>query len=128
MVNVKMIEIIPLIQINIIEETLTRMGIGDKRNKILYPSCNLIKDVDGKYHLYHFKELFKFRKDKPSYDNITNDDILRLNSIAILLEEWGMVELIDFPNEVDTIFVYTIPFNNKKDWTIKHKINQRIIK
>ena len=123
-----MIEIIPLIQISIIEETLTRMGIGDKKNKILYPSCSLIKDIDIKFYIYHFKELFKLRKDKPSYDNITNDDILRLNSIAILLEEWGMVELIDFPEEVDTIFVYTIPYNNKRDWQIKHKFNQRILK
>lgn len=128
MVNVKMIEIFPLIKTSIIEETLTRMGIGDKKNKILYPSCSLVEDIDGKFYLYHFKELFKLRKDKPSYDNITNDDILRLNSIGILLEEWGMVELIDFPEEIDTIFVYTIPYNKKREWQIKHKFNQRILK
>lgn len=120
-----MIEIIPLVDRNILEETLTRIGISDKKNKILYPSCYLVKDIDGGYFLYHFKEMFGLRKGKPSFDNISEDDILRMNSIAMLLEDWGMVELLDFPNEVETIFVYTIPFKEKRKWTIKHKFNLR---
>ena len=46
MVNVKMIEIIPLIQINIIEETLTRMGIGDKKGWSILEFMVRFNDTD----------------------------------------------------------------------------------
>jgi hypothetical protein len=120
-----MIEIIPKININIIEETLTRIGVCDKKNKIIYPSCVLFKDVDSKYYLCHFKEMFELRKTKPSYFNLTEDDLLRLNSVALLLEDWNMLDLIDFPEEVDTVYVGTIPFNQKHKWIVKHKFNMR---
>lgn len=122
-----MIEIIPKVNISIIEETLTRIGVCDKKNKIIYPSCVLFKDVDSKYYLCHFKEMFELRKTKPSYFNLTEDDLLRLNSVGLLLEEWNMLDLIDFPEEVDTVYVGTIPFNQKYQWTVKHKFNMRSI-
>lgn len=122
-----MIEIIPKVNINIIEETLTRMGIVDKKNKILYPSCLLFKDIDSKYFICHFKEMFQLRKTKPSYDNMSEEDILRMNSVAVLLEEWDMLELIDFPEEIDTVYVSTIPYNEKYKWVIKHKFNIRTL-
>jgi hypothetical protein len=122
-----MIEVIPKININIIEETLTRIGICDKANRIIYPSCVLFKDVDSKYYLCHFKEMFEIRKTKPSYFNITEEDILRTNSVALLLEDWNMLDLIDFPEEIDTVYVGTIPYKDKRYWTIKHKFNMRTI-
>ncbi len=118
-----MIELIPKVKLSIIEETLERIGIADLKNKIIYPSCYLYKDIDSKYYICHFKELFEIRNSKQSYSNMTDEDFLRLNSICMLLEDWGMVDLIDFPDEVDTIYVKTIPYREKKYWKIKQKFN-----
>lgn len=122
-----MIELIPRTNINIIEETLSRIGICDKKNKILYPTSILYKDIDSKYYLCHFKEMFQFRKDKPYYNNMLPDDYVRLNSIALLLEDWDMIDIISLPEDevFETIFVYVLPFENKREYTIKNKFNMR---
>lgn len=122
-----MLEIVPLVDINIIEETLTRMGVGDKKNRIMYPSCALYKDIDGRYFIAHFKELFLIRKTKASYDNFSEEDKARLISISILLEDWNMVDIIslDENEEYETVFVYVLPHSQKRHWLIQNKFNLR---
>lgn len=121
----ELLEIVPRINLNVIEETLSRIGVPDHKNKILYPSCILYKDLDNRYFLTHFKEMFMIRKSKPSFYDMTEEDILRRNSIAILLEDWDMIDILNLEEDVETVFVYTLSHSKKYEWTIKHKFNMR---
>lgn len=73
-----------------IRETLTRIGIANNKKKMLWQSCHILQK-QGRYFVVHFKELLKL--DGRQVD-MTEDDELRRNNIARLLEEWGMVEIL----------------------------------
>lgn len=74
-----------------IKETLTRIGIESKREKKLFQSCNILHKR-GKYYIVHFKELFLLDR---RASNFTVADLYRRNTIANLLEEWGLCKVID---------------------------------
>lgn len=121
-----LLEIKPLVDLKVIKETLNRIGICNKQQKILYPSCYLYKQ-DDKHFLVHFKELFLLTRDS-AYNAICDDDILRKNSIAFCLRQWA---LIDVPEEKilpHNRFVFVLPYNQKKDWKISHKFNFKTVK
>lgn len=65
----KLLEVKLLVKPNIVEETLTRMGIPDNKNKILYQSCHLLKQFDT-YYLCHFKQLFVLGRGKDGFPRI----------------------------------------------------------
>jgi hypothetical protein len=78
-----------------IKETLTRMGIGSRRGtQKLYQSCHILHK-QGRYYIVHFKELFAL---DGKFFNMSEEDTGRRNLIANMLEEWGLVELVD-PNK-----------------------------
>ena len=110
----------------VITETLSRIGIADKKNKILYTTCHL-KNINEKWYLCHFKELFILRDSEQSYNNITEEDILRRNSIALLLEDWKLINILGIPSgqDINTMFVFCLPYSEKGVWSIKSKINTR---
>ena len=72
-----------------VRETLSRIGVASRREKKLYQSCHILHK-QGKYYITHFKELF--RLDGKSTD-LSDNDLARRNSIAKLLEDWGLVEI-----------------------------------
>ena len=72
-----------------VRETLTRIGVSSRKEKVLYQSCHILHK-QGKYYIVHFKELFAL-DGKPS--NISENDIQRRNAIAKLLEEWGLLKV-----------------------------------
>ncbi|PNX45834.1 MAG: hypothetical protein BV459_07615 [Thermoplasmata archaeon M11B2D] len=74
-----------------IKETLTRIGIASEKTKILYQSCHILHKR-GRYFIVHFKELFAL-DGKPV--DFSENDIARRNKIAALLEEWGLVEIVN---------------------------------
>ena len=76
----------------IVMETLTRIGIMNYKAKKLYQSCHIFHKRD-KYYICHFKELFAL-DGKPV--NFSDSDIKRRNSIAVLLEDWGLIDIIDY--------------------------------
>lgn len=122
MIPFDMIEVIPKVEVPIIIETLSRIGIANKKEKILYPSCYLYEDIDSRFFICHFKELFLMRMTQSGYSNISEDDILRKKSIINLLEKWDLVEVVPQVN-IDTMYVFTIPFKSKSEWSIRHKFN-----
>ena len=72
-----LLEVKLLVEPSIIEETLTRMGIPDTKNKILYQSCHLLKHF-GTYYIGHFKQLFILGRGKdgfPGFGNVSMEDI-----------------------------------------------------
>ncbi len=65
-----------------IRETLTRIGVASKKEKLLYQSCHILHK-QGKYYIVHFKELFAL-DGKPT--DITENDLARRNTIAFILD------------------------------------------
>ena len=97
----KLLEIKLLVDPNIVKETLSRIGIIDKKEKIIYQSCHLLKQFDT-YYLVHFKQLFTMSTGKNGYHgfgNVSFEDIERRNSIAFLLIKWNMISIQDL-NEI----------------------------
>lgn len=93
----KLLEVKLLVNENIIKETLTRIGIVDKKEKKIYQSCHLLKQFDT-YYLAHFKQLFTLSTSKTGYHgfgNVSLEDIERRNSIAFLLIKWNMITIED---------------------------------
>ena len=56
----------------------------------------------------------------------SEDDTARTNKIALLLEEWGLLKImnkksINMNNVADISTIKIIPFKEKKEWTLKSK-------
>ena len=89
-----------------VRETLTRIGVASRKDKILYQSCHILHK-QGRYFIVHFKELFAL-DGKPT--NFSENDQARRNTIANLLAEWGLIKLIN-PEEISELVV---PLNQLK--------------
>ena len=103
-----------------VKETLTRIGIASKTSKTLYQSCHILHKQQ-RYYLVHFKELFALDS-RPT--EITENDLLRRNTIAWLLAGWGLIELVD-PSlcEKRALMnqIKVISFREKSDWILEPK-------
>ena len=104
-----------------IKETLTRIGVSSKREKKLYQSCHILHKK-GKYYIVHFKELFILDGLK---SDITETDIGRRNTIAKLLEEWGLLTVVD-KDKMNAILtpinqIKIIPHKEKASWLLVPK-------
>ena len=74
-----------------VKETLTRIGVSSRKEKILYQSCHILHK-QGQYYIVHFKELFAL---DGKQTNISENDIQRRNAIAKLLQDWGLVKIVN---------------------------------
>jgi hypothetical protein len=106
-------------------ETLERMGVVNKKEKIIYPSCYCHKMEDETYRICHFKEMFLLQ-DKPSTFN--DVDSLRRATITYLLQDWGFVDVAD-TDDISKILtlkdkIDVIPYRDKHLYTIQHKFKQ----
>lgn len=106
-----------------VRETLTRIGVSSRKDKILYQSCHILHK-QGRYVILHFKELFAL-DGKPS--NISDSDIQRRNAIAKLLEDWGLIKLANHEsigNNIAPIHqIKIISYQEKEDWELVSKYN-----
>lgn len=107
-----------------IKETLSRIGIANPKEKKLYQSCHILHK-QGKYAIVHFKELFKLDGKEST---MTDQDIARRNTIAILLEEWDLLKIspetkIDRNKKVPMFQIKVLSYKEKKDWEIVTKYN-----
>ena len=73
-----------------IRETLSRIGVASRKERKLYQSCHILHK-QGRYYIVHFKELFAL---DGKATNLSQNDIERRNTIAGLLEDWGLVEVL----------------------------------
>jgi hypothetical protein len=104
-----------------VRETLSRIGVASRKDKILYQSCHILHK-QGKYYIVHFKELFALDgKDT----NLTENDIGRRNRISNLLKDWGLVSIPkeDVDNMSPLSQIKIISFKDKKNWELKTKYN-----
>jgi len=106
-----------------VRETLTRIGVASKKEKILYQSCHILHK-QGRYFIVHFKELFAL-DGKPS--NISESDIARRNTITNLLKEWDLVNIVrnvETENPIAPISqIKVLPFKDKDEWELVAKYN-----
>ena len=106
-----------------VRETLTRIGIASRKDKVLYQSCHILHK-QKRYFIVHFKELFAL-DGKPS--NMSDSDTARRNTIANLLKEWDLVEILS-PSQTDNPVapisqIKVLPFKEKNDWELVAKYN-----
>lgn len=109
----------------VIIESLCRMGIANKDKKIIYPSVYLY-EKDGNFYLTHFKQMFSLIR-KDAYNNITEDDLERRNAIAFCLKKWGLIDISEEAITPHNMFVFVLPYREKKNWQIFHKFNRNMI-
>ena len=106
-----------------VRETLTRIGVASRKDKILYQSCHILHK-QGRYYIVHFKELFAL-DGKPT--NFSENDQARRNTIANLLAEWGLIKLVN-PSVTEELIVplnqlKILSFKEKEDWNLTAKYN-----
>lgn len=99
------------------KETLTRMGVANNRDKVLYQSCHILQK-QGKYFIVHFKDMMALDGKQV---NISDEDKLRTFSIAKTLETWGILEVLDDIDLQVTNNFRVIKAVDKVDWTLKAK-------
>lgn len=107
-----------------IKETLTRIGVESHSNKTLYQSCHILHKR-GQYAIVHFKELF-YLDGKAT--NISENDTQRRNTIARLLGQWNLVQILESDFEDSASFapmsqIKIIPFHDKTNWLLQPKYN-----
>jgi hypothetical protein len=105
-----------------IRETLTRIGVASRKDKTLYQSCHILHK-QGKYFITHFKELFALDGKKAS---LIQNDIQRRNTIAILLQDWNLIDIVDIKKAEDKAplsQIKVLPFKEKKEWNLLAKYN-----
>jgi hypothetical protein len=101
-----------------IKETLTRIGVSSRKEKKLYQSCHILHKR-GKYYIVHFKELFAL-DGLPT--DIAENDIGRRNTIAKLLEEWELLEIVQTSQAEEPVVpisqIKILPYKEKGDWEL----------
>lgn len=109
-----------------IRETLTRIGVCSEKDKKLYQSCHILHK-QGRYFIVHFKELFAL--DGKEVD-LTENDLERRNTIAKLLQDWGLVEILEahnFANQAPLAQIKVLSFSEKDQYQLvpKYTIGKR---
>ena len=103
-----------------IRETLTRIGVASRKERKIYQSCHILHK-QGRYFIVHFKELFAL---DGKTANIFVNDIERRNTIAQLLSDWGLVELVSsVENKAPLSQIKVLPFKEKNEWILEPKYN-----
>lgn len=105
-----------------VRETLTRIGVASRKEKKLYQSCHILHK-QGRYYIVHFKELFALDGKRA---NLFLNDVQRKNRIAQLLQDWGLVKIVNLDQVADAAplsQIKVLSFKDKNDWTLESKYN-----
>ena len=103
-----------------VRETLSRIGVASRKERKLYQSCHILHK-QGRYYIVHFKELFALDGKKT---NLSENDIARRNTIANLLKDWGLINILGEVTEVAPLSqIKVLSFNEKNEWTLETKYN-----
>ena len=105
-----------------VRETLSRMGVASRREKILWQSAHILHKK-GRYYIAHFKELFAL--DGKSA-NFSENDTERRNTIAQLLADWGLIAIINATvaeKKAPLSQIKVLSFKEKGEWDLQAKYN-----
>jgi hypothetical protein len=103
-----------------IVETLSRIGLPSGDQTKLVQSCHILHKR-GQYAIMHFLELFLF---DGKTANFSETDRHRRNTIARLLQEWGLLKIKN-TEELDGFLplkkIKIVPFKEKSNWQLISK-------
>ena len=105
-----------------VRETLTRIGVASRKDKTLFQSCHILHK-QGKYYITHFKELFAL---DGKNSTLTENDIQRRNTIALLLQDWNLIDVVNtslVENKAPLSQIKVLPFKEKSEWNMVAKYN-----
>jgi len=104
-----------------VKETLTRIGVASRKDNRLYQSCHILHK-QGRYFIVHFKELFLLDGKK---SNLEKNDVARRNTIAQLLSDWGLVDIVrqEDRDQAPLRQIKIISFRDKNNWELLPKYN-----
>ena len=103
-----------------VRETLSRIGVASRKEKKLYQSCHILHK-QGRYFIVHFKELFAL---DGKNTNLSINDISRRNTIANLLKDWGLINVIGELGEMAPLSqIKVLSYSEKGEWTLETKYN-----
>ena len=105
-----------------VRETLTRIGVASRKDKTLYQSCHILHK-QGKYFIVHFKELFALDGKNAT---LSENDIQRRNTIAILLQDWSLIDIVkkeSAENKAPLSQIKVLPYKEKNEWNLVAKYN-----
>ena len=103
-----------------VRETLSRIGVASRKERKLYQSCHILHK-QGRYFIVHFKELFALDGKET---NLSENDIARRNTIANLLNDWGLIEVKGSVEPMAPLSqIKILSFREKDEWTLETKYN-----
>jgi len=103
-----------------VRETLSRIGVASRKEKKLYQSCHILHK-QGRYYIVHFKELFAL---DGKNTNLSENDVARRNTIANLLKDWGLINVLGDTTVVAPLSqIKVLSFREKNEWTLETKYN-----
>jgi hypothetical protein len=103
-----------------VRETLSRIGVASRKERILYQSCHILHK-QGRYFIVHFKELFAL---DGKQTNLSENDIARRNTITNLLKDWGLVDIIGNAEPAAPLSqIKVLSFKEKGEWQLETKYN-----
>lgn len=105
-----------------VRETLTRIGVASRKENKLFQSCHILHK-QGRYFIVHFKELFLLDGKK---SNLEENDVLRRNTIATLLSDWGLITINDRSKAAECAplrQIKIISHKEKHEWELCPKYN-----
>jgi hypothetical protein len=104
-----------------VRETLSRIGVASRKEKKLYQSCHILHK-QGRYYIVHFKELFALDGKRT---NISTNDLSRRNTIANLLQDWGLIQIMsESPYEAAPLSqINILTYKEKNEWLLATKYN-----
>ena len=101
-----------------IRETLSRIGVASRKERRLYQSCHILHK-QGRYFIVHFKELFALDGKQA---NLSQNDLQRRNTIASLLQDWELLEIIgDGVDKAPLSQIKVLSYKEKDDWELETK-------
>ena len=103
-----------------VRETLSRIGVASRKERKLYQSCHILHK-QGRYYIVHFKELFALDGKKT---NLSENDIARRNTIANLVKDWGLINILGERTDVAPLSQIKVrSCGEKNEWTLETKYN-----
>ena len=105
-----------------VKETLTRIGVASSMDKKLFQSCHILHK-QGRYFIVHFKDLFLL---DGKGSNLNSNDLERRNTITTLLGDWGLLDIVDTSQTLNTAplkQIKIISYKEKSEWELCPKYN-----
>jgi hypothetical protein len=105
-----------------VRETLTRIGVASRKDMKLYQSCHILHK-QGRYFIVHFKELFALDGKEA---NLEENDFQRRNTITKLLEDWGLISVVNkdlVADQAPLSQIKVLSHKEKDQWELVPKYN-----